>query len=412
MIFSLRASYYKYQLPQPSTIESLFRKYLDNQCSPEEVESLFMLLDQEEHKETRESLINSQLQASHTAMALADPLLYEKLDQSLQQILWTIDQQKGLVRSTGWRKWQWAAAAAVFGLLVLGTYFFTRTGVTPQPVIVQSVPVKDIPAPSLVRATLRLADGREVNLDNAENGSLAVQGQVHVIKTADGQITYQGKGNETLYNTLINPRGSKVVTISLGDGTRVWLNAETSLRYPTAFTGKDRRVEITGEAYFEVAHDRSKPFKVEFSNATGEKGEVEVLGTHFDVNAYPDETNIKTTLLQGSVKVSQSDKIQMLSPGQQAIISSDKITLKKDIDVAQITAWKNGYFLFNNTDIQSIMRQVSRWYDIDVSFEGKIPSDGFTGKILRNVPLSKFLKVLEMNDVKVRRDGRNVTVIF
>ena len=407
MIFSLRASYYKYQLPQPSTIESLFRKYLDNQCSPEEVESLFMLLDQEEHKETRESLIHSQLQASHTAMALADPLLYEKLDQSLQQILWTIDQQKGLVRSTGWRKWQWAAAAAVFGLLVLGTYFFTRTGVTPQPVIVQSVPVKDIPAPSLVRATLRLADGREVNLDNAENGSLAVQGQVHVIKTADGQITYQGKGNETLYNTLINPRGSKVVTISLGDGTRVWLNAETSLRYPTAFTGKDRRVEITGEAYFEVAHDASRPFYV-----TKGDMEIKVLGTHFNVNTYEDGEPAKVTLLEGSVKVENGGKQTLLRPGQQARIDAGSMQLLNDIDLDEVMAWKNGKFQFGeNTSIETIMKQVGRWYNVEVEYKGKV-NQHFWGSVSRDVNVSQLLhKIESTGGVKFSLEGNKVLVM-
>ena len=368
---------------------------------------LFILLDQEEHKETREALIKAQLQNSPTSMALADPLLYKKLDKSLQQILLTIDQEKESVKITRWWKWQWAAAAVVFGLLVLGTYFFTRPGVTPQPAIVQAIPVKDIPAPSLVRATLRLADGREVNLDNAQNGSLAVQGKVQIVKTADGQISYKGQGNETLYNTLINPRGSKVVAISLGDGTKVWLNAETSLRYPTAFTGKDRRVDITGEAYFEVAHDASRPFYV-----TKGSMEIKVLGTHFNVNTYEDGEPTKITLLEGSVKVANEGKQSLLRPGQQARIDASGLQLMNDIDLDEVMAWKNGKFQFGeNTSIETIMKQVARWYNVEVEYKGKV-NQHFWGSVSRDVNVWQVLhKIESTGGVKFSLEGNKVLVM-
>jgi len=398
-------------------IKKLFQKYIDNGCSPVEIEMLLRYFSDAENEDLLKSLIKKESTFNDEIMNDSDHsvLLNETYEKIKSAITRNKRQNQAIVVPFYKQIWFRAAAVVVFLFLTGATAFFYFNRQQDKVIahIEEIHQDKDI-QPGKNSAVLTLSNGTQILLDSAVNGALAQQGNMRVLKF-NGRIAYKAdEGNSNVkpvYNTITTTRGNEYLLI-LADGTKAWLNAASSIHFPTAFSGNERKVEITGEVYFEVAHDRSKPFKVEFSNATGEKGEVEVLGTHFDVNAYPDETNIKTTLLQGSVKVSQSDKIQMLSPGQQAIISSDKITLKKDIDVAQITAWKNGYFLFNNTDIQSIMRQVSRWYDIDVSFEGKIPSDGFTGKILRNVPLSKFLKVLEMNDVKVRRDGRNVTVIF
>jgi ferric-dicitrate binding protein FerR (iron transport regulator) len=198
--------------------------------------------------------------------------------------------------------------------------------------------------------------------------------------------------------------------VILADGSKVWLNAASSIHFPSYFTGNERKVEITGEAYFEVAKDAAKPFRVEFNNQSGEKGEIEVLGTHFNVNAYPEEEDIKTTLLEGSVKIKRGRNVLMLAPGQQAEVASDNITLKNDVILSQVVAWKDGFFVFNNSDIKIIMRQVARWYDVEVEFEGKIPSEGFTGKVSRNVPLSKFIKVLELNDVNVKTEGRKIII--
>lgn len=398
-------------------IKKLFQKYIDNGCSPVEIEMLLRYFSDAENEDLLKSLIKKESTFNDEIMNDSDHsvLLNETYEKIKSAITRNKRQNQAIVVPFYKQIWFRAAAVVVFLFLTGATAFFYFNRQQDKVIahIEEIHQDKDI-QPGKNSAVLTLSNGTQILLDSAVNGALAQQGNMRVLKF-NGRIAYKAdEGNSNVkpvYNTITTTRGNEYLLI-LADGTKAWLNAASSIHFPTAFSGNERKVEITGEVYFEVAHDRSKPFKVEFSNATGEKGEVEVLGTHFDVNAYPDETNIKTTLLQGSVKVSQSDKIQMLSPGQQAIISSDKIILKKDIDVAQITAWKNGYFLFNNTDIQSIMRQVSRWYDIDVSFEGKIPSDGFTGKILRNVPLSKFLKVLEMNDVKVRRDGRNVTVIF
>ena len=248
-------------------------------------------------------------------------------------------------------------------------------------------------------------------LDSAANGTLAQQGNTKVLKL-NGQIAYNKTGDmdaKPVYNTITTANGNQYQLI-LTDGSKVWLNAASSIRFPASFTGNERKVEITGEAYFEVAKNPNKPFKVEFKNKEGDKSEIEVLGTHFNVNAYPDEPAFKTTLLEGSVKIINAHAVQMLTPGQQARLSRQGIELEKNADIEQVMAWKNGFFLFDNTDIYTLMRQVSRWYDVDVHFEGSIPGDGFSGKISRNVPLSKFLQVLEMNEVHVRTEGRKVTV--
>lgn len=398
-----------------SSIERLFQKYIQNECSPVEIEILLQYFSSAENQYflksllKKESLSNDELteDSNHSS------LLKETFDKIKSEIDDNKKQQSAIVIPF-YKKAQFRAAAVVLLFLLGSTVYYSLHSQDGKAIAVEKVqPFKDI-EPGKNSAVLTLSNGAQILLGNARNGTLAQQGNMKVLKM-NGRISYTkaaaNKNEKPVYNTIATTRGNEYQLI-LADGTKAWLNAASSIHFPAAFTGNERRVEITGEVYFEVAHDRSKPFRVEFSNASGRKGEVEVLGTHFDVNAYPDENAIKTTLLQGSVKIRQSDKIQMLSPGQEAIISSDAITLKKDVDVAQVTAWKDGYFLFNNTDIQTIMRQVTRWYDVDVNFEGKIPADGFTGKISRNVPLSKFLRILELNDLKVRTEGRIITVIF
>lgn len=397
-------------------IERLFQKYINNECSPIEIEVLLQYFSNTENKYFLKSLLEKESLSNNelTEDANHSSLLNETFDKIRSEIADNKKQQPAMVIPLYKKGWFRAAAVVLF-FLIGATVFYTFYSQKEKAIagIEKVQPVKDI-QPGKNSAVLTLSNGTQILLDSADNGTLAQQGNMKVLKI-NGRISYTtsnaNQNEKPVYNTVATTRGNEYQLI-LADGTKAWLNAASSIHFPADFTGNERRVEITGEVYFEVAHDRSKPFRVEFSNAAGKKGEVEVLGTHFDVNAYPDENAIKTTLLQGSVKIRQSDKIQMLSPGQEAIITSDAITLKKDVDVDQVTAWKDGYFLFNNTDIQTIMRQVTRWYDVDVNFKGKIPADGFTGKISRNVPLSKFLRILELNDLKVRTEGRTVTVIF
>lgn len=308
---------------------------------------------------------------------------------------------------------QVAAAVAIFAVLSAGFYFaFFRKGVHQQPVAA----LHDIKAPQTNRATLTLSNGQKVYLDSLAQGALVAEGGVHVLKLTDGRIIYKGAASEELYNTLTNPRGSKVIDMLLSDGTHIWLNSGSSIRYPAAFVGNERKVSITGEAYFEVAHDAKKPFKVLLPSFKGvQGGEITVLGTHFNVNAYDDENAIKTTLLEGSVLLnlpsSQVKRTARLRPGQQARIAED-LVVSNNANLEEVMAWKNDRFDFGEkTDIETLMRQLARWYDIDVRYAGKITSH-FGGSISRQVNVSGVLKLLEATGgAKFRIEGKTVTII-
>jgi ferric-dicitrate binding protein FerR (iron transport regulator) len=212
---------------------------------------------------------------------------------------------------------------------------------------------------------------------------------------------------EVLYNTVSTPRGGQY-QLTLSDGSKVWLNASSSLRFPTAFPGTERRVEITGEAYFEVAGNESKPFVVDIAG----KGEVEVLGTQFNINAYEDEPAIKTTLLEGKVKVSESNGSQssVLKPGQQAQLANG-IRVMDNVDMEEIMAWKTGWFYFDRQELPAIMRQVSRWYDVDVRYEGRISKKSFSGIVGRDNDIKDVLKIMENAGIRFRIEGSSITVL-
>lgn len=274
-------------------------------------------------------------------------------------------------------------------------------------------------APGTEGAILTLADGKQIILDSAANGSLAVEGRTKVINK-DGQLVYEIEGrvpDALLYNTMTTPKG-KQYQLVLADGSKVWLNAASSIRYPTAFAGTERRVEITGEAYFEIAHHADKPFKVSVNGM-----EVQVVGTHFNINAYEDEAAMQTTLLQGSVKITTNNHTRILSPGQQAQISTtlshpvqqkpgdENIKVVKDADLDAVMAWKNGYFSFSQTDLQTVMRQIARWYDVEIVYAGTIPDRRFGGEIARNTNASQVLKILEESKVYFRIEGKKIIVL-
>jgi len=264
------------------------------------------------------------------------------------------------------------------------------------------------------KAILKLADGSEIALDDSKKGQIARQQNVLIAKTENGQVVYRADdaANRSLasniiqYNAIITPRGGQYELV-LPDGTKVWLNAASSLRYPTTFSGADRRVELTGEAYFEVAKNAAKPFFVKTSTQT-----VEVLGTHFNINSYADEKEAKTTLLEGSVKVScnTGKSFVKIAPGQQAVNSLNEINIVRNADVDEAIAWKNGKFLFRNTDLQTIMRQLSRWYDVDVEYQGQVPERHYRGRISRNVPVSQVFEILKTSGLNFTINGRKIIV--
>lgn len=291
-----------------------------------------------------------------------------------------------------------AVAASFIGLLFLGTYIWLKSDNNNQ---IAKSEIKsgkyknDIPQ-GRNTALLTLSNGTKIVLDNAKNGSIAVEGNTKVLKF-DGKVSYSQKSGEqeVVYNSIATPRGGQY-EIELPDGTRVWLNSATSIRFPTAFTGKERKVEISGEAYFEVAKNKEKPFIVKVNSS-----EIQVLGTHFNVMSYSDEASLKTTLFEGSVKFINKGDTKILKPGQQSqLLANGKINLLNNVDLDEVLAWKNGYFIFENASIETVMRQLSRWYDVDVVYNRKV-DDLFYAEIPKNTNLSDVLKALELTG-KVR----------
>lgn len=304
-------------------------------------------------------------------------------------------------------RYGWAAAAVT--LIGVGTWWFAQNRLhSPTPANSTAI-VQDIPAPSANRATITLAGGQRIYLDSAANGALAYQGNARVVKLADGQVTYKIENlthGEMLYNNLTNPRGSQVVRLTLADGSRVWLNAGSTITYPVAFIGKERAVSIDGEAYFEITPDAAMPFRVRKG-----KTEVTVLGTNFNVNAYDDETSIRVTLLQGSVKVSNGGTGRLLKPGRQAVVTG-VISLPDEVDLEEVMAWKNGEFQFGDkSDIGAVMRQIARWYNVEIEYQGNRPIL-IGGSISRDVNISRVLEMLQKTGaVRFRVEGNKITVL-
>lgn len=306
-----------------------------------------------------------------------------------------------------WRRL--AIAAAVLLVIGFSGYFFlfNNKQQPPQERVRTSLP-NDIMAPETNRAMIMLSNGQQIYLDSAVNGSLTMQGGVKLVKLADGKIAYEATGassGELSYNTLLNPRGSMIIDITLADGSRVWLNAGSSVTYPVAFTGKERKVAIEGEAYFEVAHDALKPFIVSKGKTV-----VKVLGTRFNVNAYNDEADIRITLLQGAVQVTNNQHAAAVKPGEQAIVKADKIDVAEGVNLEQVMSWKEGYFRMKGTDLASLMRQIARWYDVQVVYKNKVPEARFGGLINRGVNLSDVLKALEQYGIYSRFDNGKIIV--
>jgi len=306
------------------------------------------------------------------------------------------------------RRRQWAGLLALLAALVIGLGYWHLRPYQAAPLATVK-PAKPQPlAPGRSQATLTLADGRTVLLDQAQRGLLARQGASQVQKTADGQLRYAASAatsNALLFNTVATPRGGQY-QLTLPDGSQVWLNAASSLRFPVPFTGAERRVELTGEAYFEVTKDAKHPFKVAARGA-----EVTVLGTHFDVQAYADEPALAATLLEGSVRLRQGAQQALLRPGQQAQPRPDGTIRVREVDVQHAVAWKNGYFVFNDEPIEAIMRQVARWYDVDVRYQGTLTNKDFNGKISRYKDATAVLRVLELTGaVHFTTEGRRITV--
>ncbi|HMR84885.1 MAG TPA: FecR domain-containing protein [Niabella sp.] len=398
--------------PQNSIQAQLLERYIQGSASQAEVEQLFTWL--REHEPESIVGLNELLESSYTqAFAQPDHLDNNSSNRILEELLRRINNKSGEISGAftphkGRRiRWYWVAASIIM-LLGIGTYFYVQNAKQETPIAVNIL--KDIPAPATHRAMITLADGSQVFLDSVDSGQLAQLGNIKLVKLSNGQIAYQTVTGEVLkemqYNTLTNPKGSKVIDMQLSDGSHVWLNAGSSITYPIAFIGNERKVELMGEGYFEVAKDPAKKFVV-----TANGSITEVLGTHFNVNAYADEKDTKVTLLEGSVKVSKGDINAIVRPGQQAQVTND-VKIVNDIDPEAVMAWKNEYFQFEGVGIEDVMRQISRWYDVEVIYEVQPRQAHFRGRISRAVEASKVFKMLETTQaVHFRIEGRKVYII-
>lgn len=369
--------------------ETRYKKYLAGDCTPEEralVEQWYLReIDKRKHNR-----------------------LNIEEENDIKAAMWAELEYQTIPRAVGsMRNWYPYAAAMV--LLLLGLGFFYKY----EPVAVVKAPqaLNDI-KPGRSTATLTLSNGEKIILSDAVNGELARQAGVVIHKSADGRLIYDlqpaaaemTSGSAESKNILTTARGEEYQLI-LPDGSKVWLNSASSLRFPAEFKGTERNVELTGEAYFEIAKDKKKPFIVKIRQV-----KVEVLGTHFNVMSYQDEGEIKTTLLEGAVKIASGNTHNVLKPGEQAIVaSSNKIEIRH-ADTEQAVAWKDGYFKFNKQDIRYIMRQLARWYDIDVVYEGEIPADLFVGKIRRREHITEVLKIFELSHIRYQIKGRKIII--
>lgn len=299
----------------------------------------------------------------------------------------------------------WMAAAAALLLLLWGTFYFTRQQKQADTAGIQLI--KDI-APGHTGAVLTLADGRTVALDSLPNGVVATDNGAEIRMDGKG-LVYNNKGTAaTAYNIISTPVGRQFM-LTLPDGSKVWLNSASSLRYPVAFTGKERRVQVTGEVFFEVAADAARPFRVE----TERYGVLEVLGTAFNINVYADEKHGATTLIAGAVRVNSGRQQLVLQPGQQAQVSATQaIQLNANANLAQVTAWKDGVFNFANQPLEVVMRQLARWYDIEIVYEGHVPDIEFFGEMGKNLTLQQVLHVLEQTGVKFKMEETNKLVVM
>lgn len=386
-----------------SHYEALLQRYLEGSCTPAETAALYnWLKSSASHRSLLAKLQQEFEQAIHEPREVPAAVS----DRIEARLLQNISRSKVVPLR---RPWRWAAVAAVLMLILAGSaYWFYKKDAAhtgPQLAVKHSIMHNDV-APGTNKALLTLADGTTVELDSAGNQVLH-QGKT-TVQQHNGQLKYAANGKEAPigYNILVVPRGGQF-NVVLPDGSRVWLNAASRLRYPTAFTGKERVVELQGQGYFEVAHDAVHPFIVDVNNTT----KVQVLGTRFDIMAYPDEQSLNTTLLEGAVRMERGSQQQTLRPGQQAVLEyATGNMLVRPVDVDEVIAWKTGFFEFDNAGMNLIMRQLARWYDLEIAYGAEHSGRLYGGRISRNLPLSEILHMLEANGAQFSLEGRRLTV--
>lgn len=387
----------------PETFKSLLTGYRLGTLSPEEQQQLQALLHDPAYREQLENLFTEDLSAPDFPVTTGK----ETLDMVFEQVKLQTEE----IKIISFRPMRWAAAAVVVLALGIGGYYLSSMPGSLQGNAMSSAAEKgENILPGGNKAVLTLSDGSRISLDDMANGEIAKESGVKITKTADGRILYSVRKGlshvKPSYNTISTPKGGQY-QIALPDGTIVWLNAASSLKYPSSFTEKDRLVTLTGEAYFEVAKDKKRPFRVKTVQQ-----EVEVLGTHFNINAYDDEEVVKTTLIEGSVKVKlpSSNQSTVLKPGEQSsVLNEIKVN---QVDANSAIDWKQGLFWFNDESIYSIMRQFSRWYNIDVEYRGNVSNIRFGGQVSRMKNLSQVLRIMELTkSIQFKVEGNKIIVM-
>lgn len=384
----------------PDRIQFLYQKCLTDTASPEERRAFTEWVTSPENELPAKDLIFMAIQQNGADAAFDN----QTTDGMIQAIFFADEQRKAIAtvhRVHFLRRWGWAAAGIV-ALLGVGVILWNNGKNEVNPAVGVSA-VKEI-EPGKDGAVLTLADGTQVVLDSLGNQLVASQNGSNA-SIRNGELVYDvTEGNaEPAFNTMTTPKG-KQFSVQLPDGTRVWLNAASSIRYPTAFKGNERRVQISGEVYFEVAKNSRTPFRVNVND----RSEVEVLGTRFNVNAYDNESAISTTLLEGAVKMNGT----LMRPGQQAkvIDAKGKVSLTDNADIDKVMAWKNGYFNFDDIPLEEAMRQLSRWYDIDIVYAQGIPKVKMAGEMKRDLNLSQLLEALKELGLHYQVEGRKLII--
>ncbi|WP_269223269.1 FecR family protein [Flavobacterium sp. IMCC34518] len=386
---------------QKEVFKELMYQFVSGEISLEGKAQLLKMIDDPQYADDLDFILRENYE--RIGPVKANPESTQQFIQSLTKKINTINDLVAEEADSTLFNWKKLLVAASIVLVMgLGYVAFNRNKVSTAIANID----KNVIMPGRSGAILTLGDGSQIVLDSVANGVLANQSNTAVAKK-DGEIIYtEGSNARGVINKMMTPRGRQF-KLELSDGTKVWLNASSSISFPTAFAANERKVSIVGEVYFEVTKDKHRPFKVTVNDV-----EVQVLGTHFNVNGYDDEGEIKTSLIEGSVLVGKKDQKVLLKPGQQANIKkSGGVKVKALDNFDEVLAWKNGMFHFDNASLETVLRQISRWYDVDVVMDKGVVSRNFEGEINRDLELSQVLKILEGNNVHFKIEGKILKVI-
>lgn len=387
-------------------LKSLLRSYFDNTISEADCLELLNYIDS--HVDEVSAVVDEALPQGDTGPEFSTIQAQKILNRIKADERFVVEQP----RVIKFYQRRWLQIAAMLTVILTAALFLINQGRKPASYNNAVKTAQKPIVPGSNKALLTLANGKTVVLDSASNGIIASIGNTSVVKTNDGKIVYQPASNaETnkilVYNTLSTPKGGEY-QVTLPDGTKVWLNAASSISYPQTFSGNERRVKLSGEAYFEVAKNKTKPFYVMVNDV-----QVRVLGTHFNISGYTDDDKITTTLLEGAVQVSKNNAVKALVPGQKAIVNNGSAAIMVSAaDAADAIAWKNGYFTFNDEDITGIMKKVSRWYDVEVVYEGAVSNEKFGGTFYRSKSINELLDYLRrIGNISFKVSGRRIIVM-